>query len=218
MSIELTKPEQALHDEISERWNKVKEAMGASRYDVDTRTLIMEAGERSHKLHMMLKKRELEPKHHAYVIKNRGMQPDNKEFYCHFHTIEDLLAFIQSPQANDDPKDQTIGAKFKFQVFSHRWGRDDTYEFTRTAEGWEVWFVSIGGPCDKSGQPFLFKNLDHDGIQYPSGLAGLLGWLWEKAASDGLSKQQVQVALQQLADWVSSTEKSMPKNGLWEGY
>ena len=152
------------------------------------------------------------------MIKNRGVQPDDPEFYLHFHPIEDLLRFLQNEEANDDPIDQTIGADFTFRLFSRRWGHEDEYKISRTADGWAVTHIMVGGECDKGGRPFLFENLQHDFIQYPEGLDGWLEWLWNRAADQGLTSEQVQTGLQQLADWVSETERHSPNGGIWEGY
>ena len=217
MSIELQPDEQQLRSEIVERLKQTKQLFSEHRLGDEVSKLVFEMGERAHQLHTKLKARGILPKHHAYMIRNRDLEPDHPEFYMHVHPIEDLLAFIENPHANDDPQDQTIGDKFDFRVYSRRWGHDDTYRLTRTASGWDIAHMAIGGPCDKGGRPFLFQNLDQDFIRYPVGLADSLEWLWEKAASEGLSHEQVQEALQQLADWVSETEKSGPNGGVWEG-
>ena len=86
------------------------------------------------------------------MIENRGMQPDDPDFYLHFHPIQDLLKFLDDEHANDDPRDQTIGAEFSFRVFTRRWGHDDTYKVIRTKDGWDISHIAIGGPCDKSGK------------------------------------------------------------------
>ncbi len=180
--------------------------------------LIEDAGERSHQLHMLLKARGMEPRHHAYMIKNREMQPDAPDFYMHFHPIEDLLKFLEDEHANDDAVDQTIGIEFTFRVFSRRWDHEDTYTVKRTKEGWDINHSAIGGPCDKGGHPFLFRNFRQDSIQFPAKLDGWMEWLWKQAAEKGLAEAQVQTALQELADWVSQTEQSTPDGGVWEGY
>lgn len=158
----------------------------------------------------------VKPKHHRYMIENRGYHPDDPEFYNHIHPIEDLLKFINDPHANDDPEDVTLGDKFQFRVFSRRWGHEDTYEFIRNDKGWII-SLSSGGQADKLGKPWLFDLLDHDSINYPEELAGYLEWLWIRAEEDGLSHEQVQKALQELADWVSTCERNSPK-GIWQGY
>lgn len=218
MSIPLEPSEQLLRTEIEQRMSKARKAFAESRVGDDVATLIHEAGERAHQLHISLKKRGLEPKHHAYMIKNRELAPDSPEFYMHFHPIEDLLKFLDDPHANDDPADQTIGSDFSFRVFSNRWGHDDQYDIRRTKDGWTIKHISIGGPCDKGGRPFLFENLRHDSIHFPEGLDGWMEWLWNRASSEGLPHEKVQEALQQLADWVSTTEKNVPTGDVWAGY
>ncbi|MEI6072011.1 MAG: hypothetical protein WCS31_09480 [Verrucomicrobiae bacterium] len=218
MSIELNPDEQALRAEIEERVGKAREEFAKGRIGDEVPVWIMEAGERAHRLHMALKERGHEPRHHGYMIKNRELQPDDPDFYMHFHPLEDLLKFLDDEHANDDPLDQTLGKEFTFRVFSRRWGHEDDYNINRNADGWTVTHAMIGGLCDKGGRPFLFENLRHDLIQYPEGLDGWLEWLWNRAASQGLTFEQVQEGLQQLADWVSDTERNAPGGGIWEGY
>jgi hypothetical protein len=218
MSIQLQPTEQSLRKEIEERVQKCRQAFASSRISDDVRNWIMEAGQKAHELHMALKKRGHEPRHHGYMIKNRELQPDDPDFYMHFHPLEDLLKFLDDEHANDDPQDQSIGANFTFRVFSNRWGHDDTYTVQRTKDGWHVTHISIGGPCDKGGRPFLFENFRQDSIHFPEGLDGWMEWLWNQAAERGLTAEQVQAGLQQLADWVSNTERSAPSGGIWEGY
>lgn len=217
MSIELQPDEQALRTEIVERMKRIKQLFSEHCLDDEVSRLVLEMGELAHQLHTKLTGRGTPPKHHVYMIRNRDVAPDHPKFYMHIHPIEDLLSFIDDPHANDDTLDQTIGHEFDFRVFSKRWRHDDTYRFTRTANGWDIAHLAIGGPCDKGGRPFLFHNFDQDLIQYPVGLTDHLTWLWEKAASEGLPHERVQEALQQLADWVRNTEESRPKDGVWEG-
>ena len=218
MSIELLPDETALRMEIADRMEKARKAFSDGRSAEDAVELIEDAGKRSHRLHMLLKARGLEPRHHAYMIKNREMQPDAPDFYMHFHPIEDLLKFLEDEHANDDPVDQTIGVEFSFLVFSRRWDREDTYKVRRTHDGWDISHLAIGGPCDKGGHPFLFRNFRQDSIQFPARLDGWMEWLWNQAAEKGLTEIQVQAALQELADWVSETERSAPDGGVWEGF
>lgn len=136
----------------------------------------------------------------------------------HVHPVEDLLAFIEDVHANDEPEDKTLGIEFEFCVYSRRLKSEDSYQIIRTEVGWYVNNISIGGQCNKGGIPFLFNNFDHDSIEYPVGLDGWLEWLWERAALQGLTKEQVQDSLNKLAGWVSNTERSAPSGGVWEGY
>lgn len=218
MSIHLQPNEEQLRSEIAERVNFLRKAFSDSRLGEDVQKAILEAGERAHRLHMLLKARQSEPKHHEYMIRNRELPPTDPDFYMHFHPLEDLLKFIEDPHANDDPVDQTIGEEFEFRVFSRRWGHEDTYRITRTEEGWDVRNLVIGGPCDKAGHPSLFHNFEQDSIAYPATLDSRMEWLWNQAKNKGLSKEAVQNALRELAGWVSLTEKSAPDSGIWEGY
>ena len=218
MAIQLNATEQPLRAEIKERVEKARKAFDEGRIGDEVGEWIMEAGECAHQLHMLLKDRGHEPKHHAYMVKNRELQPADPEFYMHFHPLEDLLKFLDDEHANDDPEDQTIGAIFTFRVFSNRWGHDDTYQVQRTEDGWNITHIAIGGPCDKEGRPFLFENFRQDSVHYPEGLGGWMERLWKQAAEEGLRQAEVQTALQQLADWVSNTEKNVPTGDVWKGY
>ncbi len=218
MSIELTENEKNLHEEIDKQLDTVYEMLKNYRMDKEVQRLIEKMGNNAHELHMSLKNHNHEPQHHEYMLKNRGVKPEDPQFYMHVHPVEDLLKFIADQNANDDPKDQTIDQDFEFRVYSRRWGHEDTFIIRRTTEGWDVLPFSRGGPCSKGGQPFLFEKLNQDFIQYPYDLEGWLEWLWEQAASRGLSKSEVQMALNELADWVICTEKSSPSGGIWEEY
>ena len=170
----------------------------------------------AHELHMSLKNRGIEPIHHAYMIKNRGCQPEELEFYRHIHPVEDLLSFIKDSNANDDPSDKTLGAEFKMKIYVRRLGWEDTYRIKRTESGWYVEFLSISGDCDKKGSPYLFMNLDHDGVCYPAQLGDFMEWLWEKAAEKGMEESEVQTAINKLGVWISVCEKKAPK-GIFQG-
>lgn len=214
----LTATEETLKEFIANHVKKAGKAFYEGKYTSDLDEWIREAGERAHALHMALKLRGHEPKHHRYMVENRGMPSDNPHFYMHFHPLEDLLKFLHDPHANDDPEDQTIGEEFTFAVYSKRWGREDTYRITRTELGWDVRHLMIGGPCDKGGRPFLFDNFRQDAIQYPSDLSGWLEWLWNKAADEGLPSDIVQSSLQELAEWVTTVEAHRPTGQVWQGY
>ena len=220
-AVELTKNQenlrQAIQTELDEihRLYSVEGGLGSEREKIHT--LTKDLGRKAHQLHIELKKSGNEPRHHKYMIENRRVSPDKLEFFEHIHPVEDLLSFIEDPTANDDPIDQTIGEIFDFPVYSNRWGHNDNYKIKRTKDGWEIDFMS-GGKCDKRGYPYLFKNLEHDGIEYPKSLGSRMQWLWEKAKDSGLSKEQLQKELSELAEWISEIERNQPKQGVWAGF
>lgn len=206
-----------LKDEVTGLLAQVKELIHSDEFDMRDEVhskLWNEMVSKAVELHKIVK-----PKHRRYMIKNRGCSPDTDpfEFYNHVHPIEDLLAYIDDPHAKDDPEDQTIGKKFKMDIYSCRWGHTDLYHLERTKQGWKVFSNSSGGECDKSGKPFLFDILKNDLINYPKDLVGYLEWLWDQAQQQGLTHNEVQDALTELAEWINMCEKGSPGE-IWEPY
>jgi hypothetical protein len=204
-----------LQTDLEQLLNKVLELIYSNKWNQsnpDHKKMWDDMVSKAVQLHKIVK-----PKHHKYMIENRGVSPDDPEFYNHVHPIQDLLKYIKDPHANDDPEDQTIGHEFEMNVYSRRWGHTDRYRIKRTFNGWEVYFISIGGICNKKGQPFLFENLNHDGINYPEELPGYVEWLWYQAKELGLTHDQVQEAINQLTEWVNLCESNSPR-GIWEGF
>ncbi len=86
-----------------------------------------------------------------------------------------------------------------FEVYSHRWGHNDRYRIERTESGWEVEHAAINGLCDKTGHPYLFKNLKQDFISYPWDLGDYMECLWDMTDTEGLSEEEVQACLEEVA-------------------
>ncbi|MBJ7966934.1 hypothetical protein [Bacillus cereus] len=86
----------------------------------------------AHELHMSLEPR---PKHHQSMIEARGMQPEEVGFYRSIHAVEDLLAYLDNTDANNDPEDQTMDDSFEMLIYSRRWGHDDRYTLIRNEDG-----------------------------------------------------------------------------------
>lgn len=216
-TLKLNKHQQELRSEIKKELNDIRKAMDEYQLD-NINSKIKALGKKAHELHIELKKTGNEPKHHKYMYENRVVSPETPEFYEHIHPVEDLLKFIDDPTANDDPVDQTIGEEFGFPVYSRRWGHKDHYKIKRTKDGWNIDFMGIGGASNKSGYPYLFKNLDQDGIEYPKSFGDRMEWLWEKAEEDGLSKEEVQEEFNKLAEWISEIEQKRPRQGVWQSF
>ena len=205
--------QEELRTRVEELLSEVKKRFYAEKFNIkedEDKEIWDEMVDKAARLHVLVK-----PKHHKYMIKNRGFSPDDPKFYNHIHPIEDLLAFIDDPHANDDPEDQTIGHDFSINVFNRRWGHDDTINIKRTEIGWYISAMALTpGDSNKRGEPRLYEILDHDSINYPEELPGYMEWLWERAKEDGLSHEQVQESLNQLASWISICEKNSP-DGIW---
>lgn len=218
--IELQEDERALADDLQQRLTSILESIKTR--DANVRGEIEKMATQAHKLHTLLAKRGLTPRHHKHMLKNRGVPPEDLEFYNHVHPVEDLLRFISNPHANDDPVDSTLGDEFEFRVYSRRWGHEDSYHVTRTQSGWtfrHVSEISTGRDArvGRKGGTGLFHLLDHDSINYPEELPGYFEWLWERAAESGLNHDEVQRAVTDLAEWTSSCEKTSPR-GIFESY
>jgi hypothetical protein len=207
--IKLNQNEKALYDELQQLVEKTHTfySENSSNYKVqEDRYNVMK--QKAHDLHMALKEDGHEPKHHAYMYKNRGVPVENVEFYNHIHPVEDLLAFIKNPDANNDPEDSTIGVKFEVRIYTNRWGHYDGYSLTRTTTGWKIQSTFNETDADKSGN-LLFNALEHDSICYPKQAGELLEHIWGKAKK-GATKEQVQRYLNDFAEWISTCEKATP--------
>ena len=171
----------------------------------------------AHVLHMKLRERGIEPKHHKYMLKNRGVPVEDKEFYNHIHPVEDLIAFINDPDANNDPVDSTMGESFDFRVFTRRWGRYNRYQLIRTENGWKITGDLTNSQedmlSDKKGLPHMYDELQHDWVTYPYNFGDYLEKVWNSAA-EGANKDEVQQALNSIAEWISSCEKTSPHSGI----
>ncbi|MFX1442082.1 MAG: hypothetical protein ACFFHV_01600 [Promethearchaeota archaeon] len=100
-----------------------------------------------------------------------------------------------------------------FRVYSRRHGKYDTYKISRISNGWHIKFLVHTGNCDQKGEPYLYRNFRQDFISYPHDLPEILEILWEQA--DELNKDQLQEKINEIAEWISITERSHPS---WNGY
>lgn len=216
-AIRLNASEKKLRDALHKGLNTVFAhlATGENADAQAARALIPSLAQNAHDLHMRLSKRGFEPKHRQYMIRNRSVPPNDPLFYEHVHPIQDLLKFIDDPSANADPVDQTLGAEFTFDIVCRRWPGVSRFTFVRIENGWHIAYGAREGPCD----PTLYECLKHDAVNFPNDLPGYLQHLWHLASvhGSGLSHEEVQEGLQQLADWVSSTDQASP-SGVFAGY
>lgn len=185
--------------------------------DDDANRIYNEMAKKAHELHMSLKDSGHEPKHHKYMIENRGCTPDDVRFYRHVHPVQDLLAFIDDVHANDAHKDKTIGKTFTLKFFTKRWQYIEHYKITRTEKGWDIRVLSDSYSSNKSMSPELNHLLDNDGVCYPKDINLFFEWLWDKAAEEGLTKAKVQAAINKIGKWISECEKNAPRDGVFEG-
>ena len=215
--IQLTPEEQKKYDELKILVQELKEFYASHSGDYTAHDRISrKMAKKAHDLHFALEKRGVKPKHHKYMYVNRRVPVDDVEFYNHLHPVEDLLSFIDDPDSTKDPEDTTLNTPFDFRVYTRRWGHYDYYRLTRTSTGWLVEGSSAfnNNIADKAGKPALFDALEHDIVSYPYDVGELLEWVWKKA-SEGATKEEVQVALSDIAEWISICERATPR-GMFE--
>lgn len=102
-------------------------------------------------------------------------------------------------------------------VYTRRWEHIEHYSVEKIPDGCEIHRPSIGGKCDKTGEPYLFENLRQDSVNYPEKLGKYMEFLWQKAEEDNMSEQEIQKHLDTLGDWLQQVEKLSPK-GFWSEY
>ena len=105
----------------------------------------------------------------------------------------------------------------KMWINCRRWGHPHALEVKITGTGWWIGFMLIAGKCDPRGHPYLFKNLDHDTINYPADLGGYMEFLWRQAKAKKWTDKQIQPKINAIGRWISKVEGSSPK-GIWETY
>lgn len=219
--VELNDGEKTIKNELVKLLNDIRELIQSGK-DI-TREDVLNLGEKAATLHQSLAKRGIAVTHHSYMIKNRGIKPDDPNFYNHIHPVEDLLKFINDQNANDDPEDITLDCSFKFAIYCRRWGHKDSYKLIRIKNGWVVSYLSRKITCGRDGRVAaepgtgLFEILDNDCINYPEDLHGYVEWIWIRANEDGLSEEEVQNALTGLADWVTLVERNTPR-GIFDDF
>lgn len=108
-----------------------------------------------------------------------------------------------------------MSREFTFTVYQNRRDHEDTYTIVKTENGWHVSHIAINGETKPNGENALFMNLNQDSISYPKQLGSFLEWLWEEANNNRLTDDEIQTKIQELADWISITERAEPK---WIGW
>lgn len=164
------------------------------------------------------------PLYSEIMLRNRGYIPENdlSNYYDHYHSLEDLYEEIigKGISWKSIQGDENIDEKMEFRVYTSRWGHDDIYRIERSILGWKVHHISINGLSLKNGAGSLFENLDHDRIFYPKeGVEYALKNLWEVADSGNINFEELQIRIQEIADWISDVERNLRrKQPSWCNY
>lgn len=116
----------------------------------------------------------------------------------------------------------------KVQVYSPKWGHEDTYEIV--FEGQRMQFRGImkqaeclwvendnptwSGHGDTRGNP-VENILENDKVYPPSGFVRALEYAWMEWRNGGLNDEQAQLELQELFDWLNTASQSQPSTDFW---
>ena len=162
------------------------------------------------------------PIFNKYLLYNRGIDPELEtlDYYEHPDCLNALLNDVKSKGIIlSNESDDTLDREITFKVYTRRWGHEDRYSIKRTVNGWYCEYMAISGKCKKNGEGGLFSNLDHDCIFYPKeGVAYAMEKLWEAADEGEIAFDELTKRIQQIADWISTVEKSIYAQPEWVGY
>jgi len=98
-------------------------------------------------------------------------------------------------------------SRFKMQIYSPRWGKNDLYQFIKTKDGWKFENYRCKGEVDRGGNPLFYKALASESISYPGYLEGYISTAWKNV--DTLNKEQVQNIFDGLSQSISANESNL---------
>lgn len=111
------------------------------------------------------------------------------------------------------------------EIFSPRWGHDDTY---RVSLEQDELHISLGprgakatyrvnlGP-EWTGES-LIQILRNDMIYAPWNIQECIEYAWLQWRNGELSDEQVEHELKLLAEWLNTVTRSKPRSNFWSGY
>lgn len=208
-----------LENEFIENYKELKKVVFSGKIDRNKYEELMKNGiKMAEKLHW-----KYLPIYTEQMMINRQCIPEEKieEYYEHYHALEDLYNVINGKEVDLNKKngDLSLNKEIKIKIYTNRWGHYDNYFFKRTIYGWEFSSFSTY-ECLKSGENGFFNSLEHDYVFFPKkGVSYALEILWEEADNAEISFEELQVRLQEIADWISDVERSLRrKQPAWCNY
>lgn len=111
------------------------------------------------------------------------------------------------------------------QIYSPRWGHNDTYEFELTQEAMNITMGARGSRCEWregadpewQGEP-LEDILGNDSIYPPAILPNLLEYLWTSWRNGEIDDAEAQVELNIVAEWINTITREKPNTDFWGRY
>ncbi len=99
--------------------------------------------------------------------------------------------------------------KFTMNIWTARWGHDEHCRIWKTSRGWKVELLDFVKETDKRASSLIAYFPSGEWVSPPRGLQDYFKELWE--ASNGMTDEDMQKHLDQLAKWISEAEKGKPE-------
>jgi len=112
-----------------------------------------------------------------------------------------------------------------FELFSPRWGHNDTYTVELEPDYMEISMQARTARAEHrpnrdpewSGEA-IEDILLNDSIAAPDDLKGMLEFLWRSWRNGELSNEQAAVEIHALADWINAITAAKPRTDFWRVY
>lgn len=135
-----------------------------------------------------------------------------KEYYDHFHPLEDLYRYIFEGSKiswKSTYGDINLNKEISMEIYTTRWGHYDNYRIKRTLDGWGISGLHSGNvKCAKDGEGALTDLLKHDSVCYPEeGLKYAMELLWNEADSTEMKMEELRRKISDIAEWINEVEK-----------
>ena len=114
---------------------------------------------------------------------------------------------------------------FDVEVYSPRWGHNDTYSFSFEKDALTVSFAPRKAVCVwRENQDPLWSGesikdmLINDQICPPDDFSGLVEYLWSSWRRGDINDSEAQVELQALVTWLNAITAAKPQTAFWSKY
>ncbi|MDQ3193870.1 MAG: hypothetical protein M3P82_02595 [Bacteroidota bacterium] len=118
-----------------------------------------------------------------------------------------------------------MSCSINLEIFSPRWGHNDTYTIELSREEMKITMGARSTTCKfvenrdpKWEEKKLFTILSNDGITPPQKLEDLFEFVWMAWRNGELSDEDVNKELQRVAEWINVITKAKPKSEFWSVY
>jgi hypothetical protein len=114
---------------------------------------------------------------------------------------------------------------FQLQIFSPRWGHDDTYTVEFERDHMEISMMARGARADWrdnadpewSGET-VESMLENDSIYPPAVLQDMLEKVWTAWRGGELTEAEANAELQEVATWLNTVTHAKPRTDFWRAF